>query len=538
MFSMKLRLIGAAGIFISTLSFSQTSQQDYPAKNWFNQDVKEENANGVSTNEAYQYLKGKSSATVLVAIIDSGIDIDHEDLKDVIWTNPGEIAGNNIDDDGNGYVDDIHGWNFIGGVDGFNVGPANFEVTREYRRLKDKYINKKPSNNPNYIYWQEIKKGYTEGLAKAISQRDFYDSLRQSIERSNKLMTAYLNVDELSLDLLMSVKSPDKEIVQATNFMGNMLMMIGDTDLNEVIGQLEETANHFDLQVEFGYNLDYNARSIVGDNPNKLDEVGYGNNDVKGIDTDNLHGTHVAGIIAAKRDNNIGINGIANNIRIMALRAVPDGDERDKDVANAIRYAVDNGAKIINMSFGKAYSPHKAYVDQAIKYAEKHGVLLVHAAGNSSKNIDLKYNYPTKKLGKKQVANNWLEVGASAWGDNEELAASFSNYGKHTVDLFAPGVQIYSTVPGNQYANEQGTSMASPVVAGVAALVLSYFPSLSATELKDILMQSTRKFDGLMVLKPGSREEKVDFANLSISGGIVNAYEAVKLAESRKITLK
>ena len=287
--------------------------------------------------------------------------------------------------------------------------------------------------------------------------------------------------------------------------------------------------------MEFSYNLDYQPRSIIGDDLNNLAEVGYGNNDVIGIDTDNFHGTFVAGIIAAKRDNDIGIDGIANDVQIMALRTVPDGDEYDKDVANAIRYAVDNGPKIINMSFGKGYSPNKKYVDEAVRYAEKNNVLLVHAAGNAGDNIDEVPNYPTKKLNEKEIATNWLEVGASSWGDDNQLAASFSNYSHKTVDLFAPGVQIYSTAPGNKYDESQGTSFASPVTAGVAAMLLSYYPHLSPVDIKDILMQSTRKFDGLMVIKPGTKDKEVDFAKLSVSGGIVNAYEAVKLAESRSI---
>jgi len=529
----------AVGIFIAFNGSAQSSQEDFPPKNWFNGDAKEQKVNGVSTNEAYQLLKGKKSQTVIVAIIDSGIDINHEDLHEVVWINSGEIAGNGIDDDKNGFIDDIHGWNFIGSPDGMNIGPDNFEVTREYKRLKPVYTNKKPSKKADYKYWQEIEDGYLKGLDKATQQRDFYDSLRNSIVRYEQLMTAYLDVTELTLPLLQSVNSPDQEITIATNFMGNMLMMIGDAELSEVIGELEEAASYFDIQVEFCYNLEYNPREIIGDDPSKLAEVGYGNNDVIGIDTDNFHGTHVAGIVAAKRDNGIGIDGIANDVRIMALRAVPDGDEHDKDVANAIRYAVDNGAQIINMSFGKAYSPNKSYVDKAVKYAEEHNVLLVHASGNSGEDIDVGKNYPTKYLGKKKIAaGNWIEVGASGWGDDNMLAASFSNYGQKSVDLFAPGVEIYSTTPDNNYENADGTSMASPVTAGVAALLLSYYPHLRATDVKDILMLSTRKFDGLMVVKPGTKEDMVDFATLSVSGGVVNAYEAIKLADSRTISSK
>ena len=531
------RLICVVGLFIASTSFAQTSVNVSPSQKWFHEDAKSQKVNGVSSEEAYQLLNGKKSKTVIVAVIDAGIDINHEDLKEVIWLNPNEIAGNGIDDDNNGYIDDIHGWNFLGGKNGMNVGPENFEVTREYRRLKDVYEGKKPSKKADYLYWLEIEEGYLDGLKKAEKQSNYYGQVVNAILRYDKLLTAYLDVDELTEELLLTIESPDDEITYGKEFMSNVLSTVGDGDIYEFLGHWEEAYSHYSNQVEFGYNLDYQPRTIIGDDPNNLAEVGYGNNDVIGTDTDNFHGTFVAGIIAAKRGNNIGIDGIANDVRIMVIRTVPDGDEYDKDVANAIRYAVDNGAQIINMSFGKGFSPNKEYVDDAVRYAQKHNVLLIHAAGNAGDNIDEVNNYPTKKLGDKEVAANWLEVGASSWGDNDQLAASFSNYSHKTVDLFAPGVQIYSTTPGNEYDESQGTSFSSPVTAGVAALLLSYYPHLSATDIKDILMESTRKFDGLMVNKPGTVDEKINFSKLSVSGGIVNAYEAVKLAESRQLNL-
>jgi len=289
--------------------------------------------------------------------------------------------------------------------------------------------------------------------------------------------------------------------------------------------------DHYATAVDFGYNVDFNSRSIVGDDPKNLYEKGYGNNDVEGPDA--RHGTHVAGIIGADRKNDVGIKGIADNVRIMSVRAVPNGDERDKDIANAILYAVDNGAQIINMSFGKSFSPQKEAVDKAVKYAESKGVLIIHAAGNDGDDLDKESNYPTKVLKNGIEAKTWLEIGASSWGADGNFVGSFSNYGKKSVDLFAPGVQIYSTVPGNHYEDLQGTSMACPATAGVAALIMSYYPDLSADQVKTILKESTRKFDGLKVTKPGSAEE-VPFAQLSATGGLVNAYEAVLLAEKNK----
>ena len=431
---MKIKVVNSLLVLVLFVASNALAQNE-PPKNWFNLDAQNDQVNGMSTEKAYEYLKGRKSKTVVVAVIDSGIDINHEDLKDVIWTNPNEIAGNGIDDDHNGYVDDIHGWNFIGGKEGENVGPDSYEVTREYKKLLPKYENKKPSKKADYEYWVQVRDAYLDDAQKADMQYHFYDSLRSSILRYNKLMTAYLDVDKLTTDNLNTVKSEDPIIQLAAGFMSNLVAKVGDMDMEDVASSLDMAVDYYGTQANYSYNLDYDSRKIVGDDPTNLKEVGYGNNDVSGKGTDNFHGTHVAGIIAAERNNGIGIDGVANNVRIMAVRAVPDGDERDKDVANAIRYAVDNGAQIINMSFGKAFSPNKPYVDEAVKYAESKGVLLVHAAGNSGEDTDEANNYPTKNLDKGKVATNWIEVGASSWGD-DKLAASFSNYGKKNVDLF------------------------------------------------------------------------------------------------------
>ena len=290
--------------------------------------------------------------------------------------------------------------------------------------------------------------------------------------------------------------------------------------------------DHYRPILEYAYNENFDSRKVIGDNYSNVNEKNYGNNDVEGPDPS--HGTHVAGIIAADRRNELGIKGIADNVRIMSVRTVPNGDERDKDVANAIRYAVDNGAKVINMSFGKSYSPQKEAVDRAVKYAEQKNVLLIHAAGNDGDDIDTEKNYPSRFYLDGKEAKNWMEIGASAWGTDENFVGSFSNYGKKTVDFFAPGVEIYSTTPNNTYQNFDGTSMASPCTTGVAALLMSYFPEFTAIQIKDILRKSTRKFDGLEVQRPGGKGN-VKFDQLSNTGGLVNAYEAVKLAQSLKI---
>jgi subtilisin family serine protease len=520
-------------------------------KDWFLRDPETDHFQGVSVEKAYaSLLKGKPSRTVLVAVIDSGIDVEHEDLKDVIWTNEDEIPGNSIDDDKNGYVDDIHGWNFIGGKNG-NVDEDTYEVTREYARLKPLYENveeKKVSkkNRAEYALWMEVKAKYDRD---SKSSKDKYDQYNQQYELySNAYGTlsfcdsvlsksiggkavykSTLSDVDVTNDTVRFAKETLSKVLE--NIEGDIAIREFLVELNDYIAQLKSGVDHYATAVEFGYNVDFNSRSIVGDDPKNLYEKGYGNNDVEGPDA--RHGTHVAGIIGADRKNDVGIKGIADNVKIMSVRAVPNGDERDKDIANAILYAVDNGAQIINMSFGKSFSPQKEAVDKAVKYAESKGVLIIHAAGNDGDDLDKESNYPTKVLKNGIEAKTWLEIGASSWGADGNFVGSFSNYGKKSVDLFAPGVQIYSTVPGNHYEDLQGTSMACPATAGVAALIMSYYPDLTADQVKSILKESTRKFDGLKVTKPGSAEE-VPFAQLSSSGGLVNAYEAVLLAEKTK----
>lgn len=527
-------------LFSAANGFSQQLKKETP-KNWFLLDPQTDSVQGVSAEKTYQtLLKDQPSKTILVAVIDSGIDIDHEDLKSVIWTNEKEIAGNGLDDDKNGYIDDVHGWNFIGGKNG-NVDADTYELTREYIRLSKKFLsidtlklNKKAAIE--FAGYKKVKDKYLKLKAKNEQQYNLYNGMYTNLTQSIDTLKAKLKTDELTPELVKNFQSSDVKLLFAKGFLMNLYKNAGeDANISEYMGQLKEGVEYYRVIVKYGYNQDFNSREIVGDNYSNLFEKGYGNNDVKGPDP--THGTHVAGIIAADRKNELGIKGIADNVKILPIRAVPNGDERDKDIANAIIYAVDNGAKIINMSFGKSFSPEKEVVDKAVKYAEMKGVLLIHAAGNDSDDIDVDKNFPTKKYLDGKEAKKWIEVGASAYGADENFVGDFSNYGKKMVSLFAPGVDVYSTVPNNKYKNESGTSMASPSIAGVAALLWSYFPELSALQVKDILLKSTRKFDNLKVIKPGSKEE-VLFSDLSSSGGLVNAYEAVKMANGMRRKLR
>ena len=523
-------------LFTVLLSQLVIAQSAVPME-WHLLDPQTDQVQGMSVEKAYNsLLKGKPSRTVVVAVIDSGIDTAHEDLKSVMWVNPKEIAGNGMDDDGNGYVDDIHGWSFIGGKNG-NVNEDTYELTREFVRLSSRFstadtksISKK--DRADFEYYNKLKTAYEEKFAEDDRQFRMYKRLYQNLRFGLDTLSSVLGKGPYTQSQIESVKSDNPAILFAKSVIINLLKNAPGMNPENLLEEVKGAYEHFARIVDYGLNKDFDPRPIVGDDYSNKKEKYYGSSDVTGPDSD--HGTHVAGIIGADRNNNIGMKGIADNVKIMAIRAVPNGDERDKDIANAIIYAVDNGAQIINMSFGKDYSPEKYVVDEAVRYAEKKGVLLIHAAGNEAANTDEQDNYPSPYLSGGKSAKLWLEIGASSAGkDQLTLAADFSNYGKKTVDLFSPGVDIYSTVPGNGYKQNSGTSMAAPAASGVAALLMSYFPELTPLMVREILIQSTRKFDGLKVTPPGGGEPKL-FSELSITGGVVNAFDAVNLAIQRK----
>jgi subtilisin family serine protease len=514
-------------------------------ENWFLLDQTQDNINGTGSNKAIELMKakGKKGQTVIVAVLDSGVETDHPDLKDIMWVNPGEIAGNGKDDDGNGYIDDVHGWNFIGGKDGRNVHHDSYELTREYARLSKRFQGTDPKNlygdaKKEYEYFAKIKEAYESKRAELDGQKEQVDQFFNQVDEAFANVQKATGLKTITPEDLSKIKPGNNEELAAAVGILQKVFAQGITQEN-LAEQKEEASEYFGGGLKYGYNTEYNPREIVGDNYDNLTDRNYGNNDYEGPDA--FHGTHVSGIIAAKRGNGIGMDGVADNVRIMTVRCVPDGDERDKDVANAIYYAVDNGASIINMSFGKAYSPNKAYVDAAMKYASDHDVLLVHAAGNDSENNDTDPNFPNDQYNtpvkaglfkKEKNVESWMEIGALSFKKDDRRVANFSNYGKKNVDLFSPGVQIYSTIPDGKYGNAQGTSMAAPAAAGVAAILRSYYPELSAMQVKEIMETSVIKQDG-EVYKPGTTE-KIKFSELCVSGGTVSAANAVVAAEKVK----
>ncbi|MEO6820105.1 MAG: S8 family serine peptidase [Ginsengibacter sp.] len=541
-----------AGLITASFPVSSFAQNSEVAKidtkvapnNWYQLDRASTGYYGISLDKAYDFLKGKKSKTVIVAVIDSGIDTLQEDLKPILWVNPGEIPNNGIDDDHNGYVDDVHGWNFLGGKDGKNVKEDSEEGARLYWKLKNKFGDNIPDTSQ--LMGEDKKEAITFLKAKAYITKGvdpgeilMLRNMLPQLQEGDSIIAKDLGKTEFTGNDLKGYTSSNMMAKRAAA----MYLGMADANKNYDISNTD-ILSYFKGQVrkaDFAETPPKDFRGeIVKDNYNDFNDRYYGNTDL--MTGSPMHGTHCSGIIAAVRNNGKGINGIADNVRIMMVRAVPDGDEHDKDIALAIRYAVDNGAQVISMSFGKGFSPEKQWVDDAVKYAESKGVLLVHAAGNDAQNVDSTDNFPNPDLIKEnEKAPNFLTVGASGDATNGGFTASFSNYGKESVDVFAPGVNIYSTLPGgNKYGNASGTSMAAPVVAGVAALVLEYFPNLSAEQLRYVIMKSAVPVTEKVILPgtqspaPGKEPTMVNLSDISVSGGELNAYEAVKLASTLK----
>ena len=491
--------------------------------NWQLLDETADGVTGISSDRAMrELLTGVlPRRTVVVAVIDGGTDTAHIDLRANLWSNPKEIAGNGKDDDGNGYVDDVRGWNFIGGNDGRDVDHDTHEVTRQFVRCTSA-LPPYPADKCAAIT-ADFEKTRSEAQ-QTLAQVKQIDSVLTAISRVLRTATG---TDSLTLDRVRSLQPTDPNLVRARS----IYLQLSAQGLNR--HEIDEALKAYESRVKYGLNPSFDSRAIVGDNYANMSERKYGNADVTGPDAS--HGTHVAGIIGAVRDNGLGIDGIAPSVRLMIVRTVPDGDERDKDVANAIRYATDNGAQVINMSFGKGYSPDKTAVDDAVKYADARGVLMIHAAGNDGADLAQKPNFPTPLYANGGRALNWIEVGASSWKGGDSLAAPFSNYSHDLVDVFAPGVDILSTVPGGKYERDSGTSMASPVVTGLAALLMAYFPTLTATDVRTIILSSAAARTSQMVVRPGGKD-KVPFGSLSVTGGVVNAYDAVKMAQQMTAT--
>ena len=530
-----------AALLLTGTSFAQgtSAKEKAPVpKNWHLLDEKSSGFTGISLDKAYAFVQSKNlkSKKIIVAVIDSGIDTLHEDLKPVLWRNPKEIPGNGKDDDKNGYIDDIYGWNFIGGKDGRNVKTDSYEGARVYHALKGKWEGKEIDSAALSVAERNEYETFLLAKEKTIGEVNpqemaYIKQLHPKLVNADSLMRKEIGKEEYNGNDLKVFSPQSTEAKMIKSFILNISKANDNYEitnqqlLDELGGELRKADAATTAPIPY-------RKDIVGDDETNINDRFYGNNDV--MANTPFHGTHCSGIIAAVRNNEKGMDGVASNVSIMMVRAVPDGDEHDKDIALAIRYAVDNGAKIISMSFGKDFSPEKRWVDDAYRYAESKGVLLVQAAGNAHKDVDAEGSFPNPIYADgKGKASNVINVGASGNEQNGGFTASFSNYGKKNVDVFAPGVGIYSTIPGgNTYGNASGTSMACPLVAGVAAFIMQYYPNLTPQQVK-LAIEKTAQAPKEKVKKPGT-DEMVDLGELAKTGGIINAYEAIKYAGTIK----
>lgn len=514
--------------------FCQTGNNiDQLEINWHHKDITLDKILGISDDRAYnELLKDKETTNITVAIIDMGVDIHHEDLKDQIWINEDEIPNNKIDDDNNGYIDDIHGWNFLGNSNGENVEFDTWEIVRDYKKLKDKFdqtdtLKLCPTEETEYKYFKEIRNQIWKERALVNQKLGGWTKYYAGFQNAKMQISKYINDGEMNLGILENLEIPKNDTIalKALSYLSQSYKA-GYDDI-----KIELIIKTFKNRLLYELNPDYGPREIIGDDPNDFDDRCYGNPDVIGPDPH--HGTEIAGVIGAKRLNGVFMDGITNNVKIMVIRAVPSGDERDKDIANAIYYAVDNGAKVINISFGKPLNHNESYMDKALRYAEENGVLIIRAATNLGQDSDIHPMHPDKYYSDGSECLSMINVGATTRYIDSTLIWNSSNYGKNSVDIMAPGFEIYTLFPGNKTITTQGTSIAAPIVVGVAALVWSYFPELTALEIKEILLESAEDIGSQEVLLPGNSGEKVLFKNLSKTGGIINAYNAIILAKRK-----
>jgi len=518
--SIGLFLIAGSAFAQSLQSTQQTRKKltSEAKKEWHNLSFKEAKVYGTGSNQVYLEILSKTppKKKIVVAVIDSGVDTDHEDLSESIWTNEDEIPGNGKDDDQNGYVDDVHGWNFLVDSSGQDVIYDNMEATRVLRLSKQ---------------LKDAQKQYPEWLTEDVLTNavNIYNESSQEMSGLGQFNLVYKKIDstaraaigkkEYTYEDVKNLSAENEDVRKAKRMFAVFRTLgIEKSDLKEMGTQADKYASYW-------LNFDFDPKAGMPQTGSN-----YGNNHYGGEHSE--HGTHVAGIIAAARNNGKGAQGVAyGSAEIMVLRAVPDGDERDLDVANAIKYAADNGANIINMSFGKGISPDKGMVYDALEYAASKNVLIIHAAGNDSEDIDEANNYPNDDGLTETSQNSFLCIGALSPSKEKKLTASFSNYGNENVDLFAPGEDIYSTLPGNKYGFRSGTSMAAPVASGAAALVWSLHPELTASQLRQLLIQTATDISSKKVLIPGSKE-KVAFENLCNSGSVINAYSTLTQLEN------
>jgi subtilisin family serine protease len=501
---------------------------------------------------------------ITIALIGGGIDISHKAISDIIWVNRRERRINGRDNDRNGWIDDRHGWNFLGN-DTMTINSLSTMGDREFLRLKDKYNHflfvedgiaymfddelgalvetEPPADMEEFEYFlrvvteselAETNRGVM--LAKAVVWyiREIGHSMRMAYPervltrtdfgefvRAQQSTTAMQDALFAFIDLMfMSANTED----------WNTMAAFADTEFIPIQELRHERAMARRFPRE---------RELIGDDPNDLNDKGYGNNNL--LANNALRNTMIAGIIGAGGGQSE-IRGITNNVQIMTLRIEADfGEPYMKDMALAIRYAVEQGADIIQLgATNRLFPRHQSHwVEEALRYAEQRNVLVVIPVRDLSSNLDDFPFYPNRNLSTGTLSNI-ITVAASDSLGNPFLWANFS---ETELDIFAPGVEIKSAMPGNRYAIDSGSAYAAAMVTGVAAFIKNYFPQITPAQMRQLLIDTVTDRSDAEVEKQyrataGSMRGRIAtdlflFSDLCVSGGILNAERAIKEAGRR-----
>lgn len=510
--------------------YIKDSISDENKKNWFLKDIQKDSLPGISLNLAQRMVSNRKGETTVIAIIDTKINTDHNDISGYIWKNSNEIEGNKVDDDHNGYVDDIMGWNFIGNRDGDDLLYSKYEYTRILKKYDSIFRNvdedETKVDSTAFSEYKRAKLYYEKENQEVETNSIQYNFIYSNYKSGQKIIQDILGDKKITLAIIDSLVELQPNLADKVMLVRNSIEF--DIKENDMIDQLD----FLQKSKKFYLNLSYDERSILGDNPEDLNNTNYGNPLVN-TNTDSLyHGTLTAGVIARSLKA-IGIDYPDSQIKILPISISSFGDENDKDLALAIKYAVDNGAKVINISSGKYFSMHRSWVMDAIKYAEEKNVLIINSAGNDNKNLDTGdfFHFPYDENYNQEI-NNFIKVGASGY-EKRSFIYTNSNYGKDVVDIFAPGSDIYTTSTRNEEGLEyvSGTSFAAPLVSLTAGLIYSYYPEMKVTEIKQIILDSGVSYNIPIEIQVNDKTENITFSDLSKSGKVVNAYNAFLMAE-------
>ena len=526
---------------------------------WYNCSFDKDGVYGAEVNKAYDFLKGKKiKKRPVVALIGSGMDIEHEDLKQAIWVNPKEKADGK-DNDKNGLVDDINGWNFLGGKDGQVMEATMREGDREFLRLKDKYAdyifdgknyNKvidgkltkvaDPENIEEYNYYrnQVLPESPMAGTYSGWQLTYVLKAYADKFDQMMKERFPGKELTEADFSICYDPKAPRDSLSEVSFMMCAMGFGVYKTDKWETVyagiksgAQIEQAKAEYERKVgQFGAD---GRKDIIGDNYLDINDNKYGNNVL--LTADAAIGTMEAGISVAKRENGLGGNGIMDQAEIMTLRVAANGEPYLKDIALAIRYAVDHQADIIMLPVQNTLYPEdqKKWISEALEYAESKGVFCVTPAWEGAQDLAVETYYPNRWMTGKKELTNLMVVCSSDKNGNPSMN---SNYGAKEVDLYAPGMEIYSTYTGDTYQSGTGLGLAAATTVGVAALIKAYYPHLTGTQIRNILLETvTSRKDAEVekgiVVDGKPTQDLFLFGDLCLSGGIINAYQAVVAAD-------